>query len=256
MKVLAIVGGAGRMGQALARGLSALGDFNVAALVDTREPPALFGAHFFSRIEDLDASSIDVVIDFSSPDGVASSAAWCATHGVALVVGTTGLGDEHRAALEMASKRVGVVAAANFALGAVLCERFAAMAAPYFERAEIIELHHDAKIDAPSGTSIATAQAIARARRAKGLEALIDPTTSHTFEGARGADVVDGVKVHSVRLPGLVAHQEVHFGSRGEGLTIRHDSYDRESFLPGVAIAVAHVDAKRPGLVLGIDSLL
>jgi len=244
------------MGQALARGLSALDDFNVAALIDTREPPALYGAAYFARVDDLDASKIDVVIDFSSPQGVANSANWCATHGVALVVGTTGLGDEQRAALEMASKRVGVVVAANFALGAVLSERFAAMAAPYFERVEIIELHHDSKIDAPSGTSIATAEAVARARRAKGLGAFTDPTKGHTFEGARGAEVLDGIKVHSVRLPGLVAHQEILFGSRGEGLTIRHDSFDRESFLPGVAIAVTHVDAARPGLLLGIDSLL
>ncbi|HVB19069.1 MAG TPA: 4-hydroxy-tetrahydrodipicolinate reductase [Acidimicrobiales bacterium] len=256
MKVLAIVGGAGRMGQALARGLSARDDFNVAALVDAHEPGALFGAAFFARVDDLDASRIDVVIDFSSPEGVASSAKWCAANGVALVVGTTGLSDEHRGALEAASQRVGVVVAANFAIGAVLSERFAAMAAPYFERVEIIELHHDSKVDAPSGTSIATAETVARARKAKGLGALLDSTKSHTFEGARGADVVDGVKVHSVRLPGLVAHQEILFGSRGEGLTIRHDSYDRESFLPGVAIAVSHVDAAKPGLLLGIDSLL
>lgn len=244
------------MGQTLARGLSALDEFRVVALVDSEEPAALFGARYAVRLDDLDASAIDVVIDFSSPDGVVGSATWCATHGVALVVGTTGLGDEHRRALEAASSKVGVVVAANFALGAVLSERFAAMAAPYFQRVEIIELHHDRKVDAPSGTSIATAEAIARARGEKGLDAMVDPTKKHTVEGARGAEVAGGVKIHSVRLPGLVAHQEILFGSLGEGLTIRHDSYDRESFLPGVAIAAAYVDATRPGLVRGIDSLL
>jgi 4-hydroxy-tetrahydrodipicolinate reductase len=146
--------------------------------------------------------------------------------------------------------------AANFAIGAVLAERFAAMAAPYFEHVEIIELHHEQKVDAPSGTAIATARAIAGARRAKGRAPIEDPTTRFSVEGARGADVEDGVKVHSVRLSGLVAHQEVLFGSPGEGLTIRHDSYDRESFLPGVAIAVAHVSATTPELLRGIDSLL
>ena len=256
MKRLAIVGGAGRMGQALARGLAARDDFAVVALVDEHPIAPLVGAICVSDVSALDPSSVDVVIDFSSPQGVLVSASWCSSHTVALVVGTTGLTEEHWSALEAAGRRVGVVVAANFAIGAVLSERFAAMAAPYFERVEIIELHHERKVDAPSGTSIATARAIASARRAKGLGPIEDPTTSFSIDGARGADVEDGVKVHSVRLTGLVAHQEVLFGSPGEGLTIRHDSYDRESFLPGVAIAVAHVSASTPELLRGIDTLL
>lgn len=256
MKALAIVGGAGRMGQTLARGLGARDEFHVVALVDAHEPGELSGARYATTLNELNDVSLDVVVDFSSPAGVLASAAWCAAHGVALVVGTTGLGDEHFDALRAAAAHVGVVVASNFALGAVLAERFAAVAAPYFERVEIIELHHDRKVDAPSGTALATAHAIADARRVAGCAPLNEPTTTFVVDGARGANVVDGVVVHSIRLPGLVAHEEILFGSAGEGLTIRHDSYERTSFLPGVAIAVSYVNASRPGLLRGIGSLL
>jgi 4-hydroxy-tetrahydrodipicolinate reductase len=255
VKSLAIVGGAGRMGQALGEGLGALEEFSIVALVDEHEPHNLFGARYATSLEDLDAASIDVVINFSSPEGVLESARWCATHAVALVVGTTGLNADQRHALEAAAAKVGVVVASNFSIGAVLSERFAAQAAPYFERVEIIELHHDRKVDAPSGTSIAAAHAIAEARRRAGLAPLDDPTNRHTIEGARGADGVDGIKIHSVRLPGLVAHQEVHFGSSGEGLTIRHDSFDRQSFVHGVALAALAIDAT-PQLFDGIAALI
>lgn len=253
MKSLVIVGGAGRMGQALAEGLRERGH-RLVALIDVHEPRELFGASYAASLEAL-SERPDVVVDFSSPEGVVASAAWCAEHGVALVVGTTGLSSEQRGALESAATRVGVVVASNFSIGAVLSERFAALAAPYFERAEIIELHHDKKADAPSGTSLTTARAIAEARRAAGLAPLKDPTTRHTLEGARGADAADGVKVHSVRLPGLVAHQEILFGGPGEGLTIRHDSFDRQSFVHGVALAIDHVDTT-PRLVEGLSSLV
>jgi 4-hydroxy-tetrahydrodipicolinate reductase len=255
VKSLAIVGGAGRMGQALGEGLGALDEFSIAALVDEHEPRELFGGRYAKSLTDLDASSIDVVINFSSPEGVIESATWCAAHGVALVVGTTGLSGDQRRALEETSAKVGVVVASNFSIGAVLAERFAAQAAPYFERAEIIELHHDRKVDAPSGTSIAAARAIAAARKNAGLEPLGDPTERHTIEGARGATGEDGVKIHSVRLPGLVAHQEILFGSSGEGLLIRHDSFDRQSFVHGVALAAMAVDAT-PRLVDGISTLI
>jgi 4-hydroxy-tetrahydrodipicolinate reductase len=254
VKSLVIVGGAGRMGQALAEGLSANG-YGLVALVDVHEPRELFGARYLPALTALDGNGVDVVIDFSSPEGVATSAGWCAEHGVALVVGTTGLTGEQRRALEDAGTHVGVVVATNFSIGAVLAERFSAAAAPYFERVEIIELHHDKKVDAPSGTSITTATGIAEARRLAGQEPLIDPTTRHTVDGARGADVVDGIKVHSVRLPGLVAHQEVLFGGPGEGLTIRHDSFDRQSFVHGVALAVELIDAT-PRFVEGISSFI
>ena len=255
MKSLVIVGGAGRMGQALAEGLGALDQFSLLALVDEHEPRELFGASYASSLGDLDPQKVDVVINFSSPEGVVSSANWCGENGVALVIGTTGLSKEQRRVVEEAATRTGVVMAANFSIGAVLSERFAGMAAPYFERVEIVELHHDRKVDAPSGTSIATALTIANARKSSGLAPLSDPTTRHTFEGSRGADVADGVKVHSVRLPGLVAHQEILFGSAGEGLTIRHDSFDRQSFVHGVALAAIAIDAT-PQLLDGIASLI
>ena len=255
MKSLAIVGGAGRMGQALAEGLGTLGEFSLVALVDQIEPRDLFGASFATSLDELEPSKLDVVINFSSPEGVVASATWCAKNGVALVIGTTGLSPEQRESVQVAAAHVGVVMASNFSIGAVLAERFAAQAAPYFERVEIVELHHDRKVDAPSGTSIAAAEGIAEARRRAGLSPLEDPTTRHTVEGARGADVVDGVKIHSVRLPGLVAHQEILFGSAGEGLTIRHDSFDRQSFVHGVALAANAVDAT-PRFLDGIASLI
>lgn len=243
------------MGQALAEGLGALDEFSITALIDEHPPRDLFGAAFVASLDELDPATLDVVINFSSPEGVVSSATWCADHGVALVVGTTGLSADQRRSLEEAGEHVGVVLASNFSIGAVLSERFAAMAAPYFERVEIIELHHDQKVDAPSGTSITTATVIADARQRAGQTPLRDPTTRHTVDGARGADVVDGIKIHSVRLPGLVAHQEILFGSPGEGLTIRHDSFDRQSFVHGVALAANAINAT-PRFLDGISSLV
>jgi 4-hydroxy-tetrahydrodipicolinate reductase len=255
VKSLAIVGGAGRMGQAIGEGLTATGRFRVAGLVDEHEPRDLFGGRWATSLDDLDADSIDAVVDFSSPEGVVNSATWCAEHVVALVVGATGLSDEQRETLRSASSKVGVVVASNFSVGAVLAERFAASAAPYFERVEIIELHHDKKVDAPSGTSLATAHLIAAARRSADQAPLVDPTTRFSVEGSRGADAVDGVRIHSVRLPGLVAHQEVLLGSPGEGLTIRHDSFDRQSFVHGVAVALDAIDTT-PRFIDGLSSLI
>jgi 4-hydroxy-tetrahydrodipicolinate reductase len=254
MKSLAINGGAGRMGQMLADGLLGAG-FTIAFLVDVHEPSQLFGATYAASWVDVEPSKVDVVVDFSSPEGVVSAAKWCSTNGVALVVGTTGLTIEQRGEVEQASTTVGVVIASNYSIGAVLSEKFAAMAAPYFDRVEIIEMHHDKKADAPSGTSIAAAQAIANAREVAHMEPMVDPTVRHTHAGARGAETVGGIKIHSVRLPGLVAHQEILFGGPGEGLTIRHDSFDRVSFVQGVALAVHAVNAN-PQLIDGIDSLI
>ncbi len=255
MTRIAIVGGAGRMGQILARGLGALDDMDVVALVDPHEPAELHGARYWPDLAGLEPSAVDVVVDFSAAESVGHSARWCGAHGVALVVGTTGLSESHRAELAAAAERTGVVVASNFAIGAVLAERFAAWAAPYFERAEVIELHHDAKADAPSGTAIATAHAIAAARRDAGRGPIVDTTTTWTLADSRGADAGDGVRVHSVRLPGLVAHQEILFGGPGEGLLIRHDSYDRASFVPGVALAIRTMN-RRAGLVEGLATLL
>jgi len=255
MKSLAIIGGAGRMGQAIAAGLGESGDFKITALVDINEPQNLFGATYFSKITDIDPTTIDVVVEFSTPESVVTSADWCAANKVGLVIGATGLSAQQRSAVEAAGKKTGVLIASNFSLGAVLSERFAAMAAPYFDRVEIIELHHDKKVDAPSGTSITTAQGIAKSRKSAGKASISDVTERETFAGSRGADVVDGVRIHSVRLPGLVAHQEVLFGGPGEGLTIRHDSFDRASFVQGVAIAANAIGAT-PCFLSGIDSLL
>jgi 4-hydroxy-tetrahydrodipicolinate reductase len=243
------------MGQVLAAGLGAMADFRVVALVDLNEPRELLGARFANALADLDPTTVDVVVEFSTPASVVESAKWCAAHGVALVIGTTGLSESQRHDVEIASAKVAVVMATNFSIGMVLQQRFAVLAAPYFDRVEIIELHHDRKADAPSGTSLSTAQAIAQARRDAGRAPLVDPTAHHTVEGARGADGGDGIMVHSLRLPGLVSHQEIHFGGPGEGLTIRHDSFDRESFVQGVAVAVHSIGAT-PGLTIGIDSFV
>jgi len=255
MRRVAIVGGAGRMGQVMALGLGRSDDVFVAALVDTAHPRELFGAHYATSLDDLDATEVDVVVDFSTPAGAVHSAAWCAEHAVALVLGATGLSDEQRRAIEVAGQRTSVVMSSNFSLGAVLSERFAVTAARFFDRVEIIELHHDSKVDAPSGTSISAAHAIAQARERAGRPPLVEPTTRTSVAGARGADVDQGVVVHSVRLPGLVAHQEILFASPGEGLTIRHDSYDRDSFVRGVDLAIRSMSTS-PGLVLGIDTFL
>jgi 4-hydroxy-tetrahydrodipicolinate reductase len=255
MKRVALVGGAGRMGQAIAEGLDGVGDVTVVVLIDVHEPRELFGATYLPSIKNLDASLVDVVVDFSVPESVVESAQWCASNGVALVVGTTGLSLEQRHQVEKAGTEVGVVMASNFSLGAVLSERFAKLAAPYFDRVEIIELHHDKKVDAPSGTSISTAAGIAAAREHAGKAPMEDPTVRHTISGARGAEASDGIRIHSVRLPGLVAHQEVHFGGPGEGLTIRHDSFDRQSFVQGIVLAVRALDAT-PRFLDGISSLV
>ncbi len=254
MKRVVIVGGAGRMGQALTVGLNALDGVDVVALVDVTPPLDTHGARYVERLDQLEASGVDAVVDFSTPAGVVGSAHWCATTRIPLVVGATGLGEEAWAALRLASHETTVIVASNFSVGAALAERFAALAAPYFDRVEIVELHHDRKADAPSGTSIATARVIAAARRRAGRATEADPTVRFTVAGARGGDV-DGVPVHSVRLPGLVAHQEVLFGAPGEGLTIRHDSFDRASFVAGVALALEHLSPDA-GLIEGITSFI
>ena len=218
-------------------------DLVLAAVVDLGDP--------LERLVDAD---VDVAVDFTTPDAVLGNVRYCIEHGISVVVGTTGLTEERldqvRAWLE-AAPGVGVVVAPNFGLGAVLLMRFARMAAPYFESVEVIELHHPDKVDAPSGTALHTARAIAGARQ--GMPSAPDATTQ-ALDGARGAGV-EGVPVHSVRLRGLVAHEEVLLGNPGEVLTLRHDSLDRSSFMPGVLLAVRRVQG-RPGLTVGLEHLL
>lgn len=240
-----VIGSNGRMGREVIRAVSGCSDLEIVAEVDQGDD---LGALARARVE--------VAVDFTHPDVVMDNLRRCISDGIHTVVGTTGFNEERLAQVRewlASSPDTGSVIAANFGLGAVLMARFAAVAAPYFESVEVIEFHHPDKADAPSGTAIVTAEGIGRARRSAGLATSPD-ATSQQLPGARGAEVA-GVQVHSVRLRGLVAHQEVLFGSPGETLTIRHDAVDRVSFMPGVLLAIRAVPA-RPGLTLGIDSLL
>jgi 4-hydroxy-tetrahydrodipicolinate reductase len=196
------------------------------------------------------------VVDFTQPHAVMPNLEFLVAHGVHAVVGTTGFDEDRLATLRgwlAGSPSTGVLVAPNFGIGAVLMMRFAAAAAPYFDSVEILEMHHPNKVDAPSGTAVHTAHLIADARRAAGVGPSPDSTTT-SLDGARGADV-GGITVHSVRLAGLVAHQAVMLGTAGETLTIRHDSLDRSSFMPGVLLGVRTV-AARPGLTVGLDEYL
>ena len=233
-----VVGAAGRMGQTVCAAVEGAADLELAARVDLGDDLAL-------------VDGCDVVVDFTAPDVVMKTLAHCIPAGVHVVVGTSGF-DEAR--LEQVRKMlepgVGVLVAPNFSIGAVLMMRFAAVAAPFFESVEVVELHHPDKVDAPSGTAVRTAAMIAAARQGQ-----VNPdATTTALEGARGA-IVDGVPVHSVRVRGLVAHQEVLLGGVGETLTIRHDSLDRASFMPGVLLGVREVGS-HPGLTVGLDTFL
>jgi 4-hydroxy-tetrahydrodipicolinate reductase len=240
---VAVFGANGRMGAEVCRAVQAADDLELVAAVDADDPRDAVEA-------------AQVVVDFTTPDAVMGNLAWCLERGIHMVIGTSGFTPERldrvRELVALANP-TGVLIASNFSIGAVLMMRFAQLAAPFFDSAEIVELHHPNKLDAPSGTARTTAQQIAAARPAAGLGAVPDATTDDP-DGARGA-VVDGIHVHGVRLRGLVAHQEVLFGATGETLTIRHDSFDRVSFMPGVLTAVRAV-GDRPGLTLGIDELL
>ena len=240
-----VIGAAGRMGTAARSAVETAHDLELVAALDRDDDP-----------QELVGAGVHVAVDLSVPDAAPANVAFCIGAGIHAVVGTTGWTDEKlstvRAQLAKATD-VGVLVAPNFALGAVLAMRFAQVAARYFESAEVIELHHPDKVDAPSGTARHTASLIAAARRDAGLGSPPDATTS-ALVGARGADV-DGITVHSVRLRGLLAHEEILFGGQGELLTIRHDSFDRSSFMPGVLLGVRTV-ASRPGLTVGLAEYL
>jgi 4-hydroxy-tetrahydrodipicolinate reductase len=199
----------------------------------------------------LTREGAEVAVDFTNVDAARQNLAWCAAHGVHAVVGTTGFVAEDYERARALFRSSNCFIAPNFAIGAVLMMRFAELAAPYFETTEIIELHHDQKHDAPSGTAVLTDERVAAASS----DWAPDPTTTIVVEGARGGLGPGGIRVHSVRLRGLVAHQEVIFGTMGQSLSIRHDSYDRSSFMPGVLLAIKTV-ADRPGLTVGLDALL
>jgi 4-hydroxy-tetrahydrodipicolinate reductase len=205
-------------------------------------------------IDQLDPDTIDVVVDFTHLDVSRSVLNWCAANGVHAVVGTTGFSDQDLAGFREAFSASNALIAPNFAIGAVMMMRMAELAAPFFETAEVIEFHHNAKRDAPSGTAMMTAQRIQAAKDASDSDWDIDPTEQEVVTGARGGKI-GGVGLHGIRMHGMVAHQEVIFGTTGETLTIRHDSVHRDSFMPGVLLAVRHV-GERPGVTLGLDSLL
>lgn len=238
-----VLGAKGKVGATIVEGVEAADDLTFTAGVDAGDALSLF----------IDTDT-QVVVDFTHPSVVMGNLKFLIENGIHAVVGTTGFTDERIAQVRewlSAKPDAAVLIAPNFAIGAVLAMQFAKQAARFFESVEVVELHHPHKADAPSGTAARTARLIAEAR--KGLP-LSPDATSTGIDGARGADV-DGVRVHSVRLAGLVAHQEVLFGTQGETLTIRHDSIDRTSFVPGVLLAVRHV-AERPGLTVGIEPLL
>jgi len=240
-----VLGGRGKVGEQVCKAVDEAQDLDLVAVVDAGD--------WLFNVADAGAQ---VVVDFTHPDVVMENVRFCVDQGIHAVVGTTGWDapkfDQVRAWLEP-KPELGVLVAPNFAIGAVLSMRFAAMAARFYESVEIVELHHPAKVDAPSGTAARTAELVAAARTDAAMSPAPDATTSE-FDGARGA-LLHGVRVHSVRLAGLVAHQEVLFGTQGETLTLRLDSLDRSSFVPGVLLGVRQISS-RPGLTVGLEHLL
>ena len=260
-----VLGATGRMGQAVCRALLATDDLELVAVVARSTgvghalrdlvPEAPADLLVGESLSDLVAAEAEVVVDFSRPEATMEAIEGLLPDGIHLVSGTTGLPTaalDQLAALAGKADHGNAIWAPNFALGAVLATHFATIAARWYPAAEVIELHHQGKVDAPSGTAIRTANAIAAARG--GEEPAGVPATRESVAGVRGGEV-GGVRVHSVRLPGLVAHQEVLFGGQGEVLTVRHDSLDRSSFMPGVLLAVREVTT-RTGLTVGLEPLL
>ena len=249
-----VVGSAGRMGSAVCSAIDAEQDLELAAAVD----PSSVGSQdptgtvtVVEALADIDPSEVDVMVDFTIAEAARLNVAWCAANHIHAVVGTSGLNRNDLSTFEQIFTSSNCLVAPNFAIGAVLLMRFAEMAAPFFPTAEIIELHHDGKVDAPSGTAMRTLERMTEASDHWGQ----DPTEEEVLPGARGATGPVGINVHSVRLRGLVAHQEVLLGTEGETLTLRHDSLDRASFMGGVVLACKLV-GKHPGVTLGLDSYL
>lgn len=242
---VAVLGARGRMGTAACTAVEGADGLELVARVDVGDDIAA-----------LAEAGAEVAVDFTRPDAVLDNLGWCVRNGIHAVVGTSGITGERLAQVRRLLDDVpgvGVLVVPNFSIGAVLAMRFAQQAAPYFESVEVVELHHPDKADAPSGTARRTAQLIAAARREAGRPAVPDATTTE-LEGARGASV-DDIRVHALRIRGLVAHQEVVLGGLGETLTIRHDSMDRASFVPGVLTALRAVPG-RPGLTVGLEPVL
>jgi 4-hydroxy-tetrahydrodipicolinate reductase len=246
-----VLGADGRMGHMVWANVLADPEMEPVAAVDPSSAGKRMpgGPEIAAGVEVLQAAGAEVAVDFTRPDAVMENVEWLVEHGIHAVVGTTGIGpdelDRIRGRLE-GRPGVGVVVASNFSIGAVIAQRLAEDAARFFPAAEVIELHHDQKLDAPSGTAAATARRIASARK-------------EDWAGPGGGEYrggeIEGIRVHSVRLPGLVAHQEVIFGAQGQTLTIRHDAPDRSCYMPGVLMAIREVGG-RPGLTVGLEPLL
>ena len=240
-----VLGATGKVGSAVVAGVEQADDLQLAAQVSAGD-----------SLQVLVDEGVDVIVDFTTPNAVMDNLEFCINNGIHCVVGTTGFDDERYQKVRdwcAANEGVGVLIAPNFAISAVLTMAFARQAAPFFESAEVVEFHHPNKLDAPSGTAVKTAQGIADARKEAGLSDMPD-ATEQALDGSRGANV-DGVPVHAVRMQGMVAHEEVIFGTTEQSLTIRQDSYGRESFVPGVLTGVREV-ANRPGLTIGLDAYL
>lgn len=250
-----VFGAAGRMGTAVCEAIVADPGLELVAAVDPRAAGSVVhGVEIDRDPRVLVDAGVQVAIDFTVVEAARTNLQWCAQHGLHAVVGTTGFDDADFDRLRESFTQTGCLVAANFAISAVLMMHFAELAAPWFDTAEIIELHHDAKVDAPSGTAMATAHRMAAARRAAGAAWAPDPTRHTVVAGARGGDV-EGIRVHAVRMRGMVAHQEVLLGAAGQTISIRQDSYDRVSFMPGVVRAVRYV-VDHPGLTLGLEPVL
>jgi 4-hydroxy-tetrahydrodipicolinate reductase len=256
-----VFGAGGRMGSTVCSAVAADPELELVAAVDPYHAdielrqlgvPAS-GVHVARTASALADAGVEVAVDFTVIDAARGNLEWCADNGVHAVVGTTGFSDDDLDHIRDRFNQgtANAVIAPNFAIGAVLMMRFAELASPYFESAEVIELHHDEKLDAPSGTAMLTVARMAEASSSW----TPDPTEKLVVDGARGAEGPSGIRVHSVRLRGLVAHQEVLLGTTGQSLSIRHDSYDRSSFMPGVLLAIRAVREKA-GLTVGLDTLL
>ena len=245
MLKVGVLGAKGRVGSAVVAGVNKAEDLELAAEIGSGD-----------ELQQLLDAKVDAIVDFTTPGAVMGNLEFCIKNGIHAVVGTTGWTEERfdtvRGWLQDAPQ-TGVLVAPNFAISAVLTMKFAEIAAPFFESAEVVELHHPNKVDAPSGTAVHTAEGIARARKAAGLAEQPDATTQ-SLDGARGADV-QGVPVHAVRMTGMVAHEQVIFGTKGQTLTLKQDSYDRESFVPGIMIGVEKIGAN-PGLTIGLEKFL
>ncbi|MFB0902024.1 MAG: 4-hydroxy-tetrahydrodipicolinate reductase [Acidimicrobiales bacterium] len=248
-----VLGAAGRMGKSVCAAVEADPALTLFAAFDPNGAGAITAQGIAIQV-DLDAflaEGPDVVVDFTVAEATRQNLPRVAAAGIHAVVGTTGCTDDDMVSFEAAFTSSNLLIAANFAISAVLMMRFAEMAAPFFDTGEVIELHHDKKIDAPSGTAVATAERMA----AVSTEWAPDPTEHEVYPGARGGKGPAGIRVHSVRMRGMVAHQEVILGALGQSLTIRQDSYDRSSFMPGVVLGCKRV-GDQAGVTIGLDAIL